>query len=196
MFYVFLFCAVIGGTVFVFQFLLAVLGMGTDDLDFGDDIPDDVDLDVADDVHHSSTWLFGVISFRTVVAALTFFGLTGMAALQSGVGSSLSAIIAVGCGFAAMWSVHWLMQKLYQLRHDGTMRIERSLGKHATVYVPIPANQEGCGKIQIRLQNRIAEYAAMTSEAEKLPTGAKVVVVDIISPTTLAVEPLRESITS
>ena len=31
---------------------------------------------------HGSTWMFGVISFRTVVAALTFFGLAGLASLS------------------------------------------------------------------------------------------------------------------
>jgi hypothetical protein len=36
----------------------------------------------------------------------------------------------------------------------------------------------------------------MTSESDALPTGAKVVVVDIISPTTLEVEPIRETVAS
>ena len=33
---------------------------------------------------HGSTWMFGVISFRTVVAALTFFGLAGLAHRSAG----------------------------------------------------------------------------------------------------------------
>ena len=46
MYTVFLVAAVLGGTVFVLQFLLALVGMGAEDLDFVDDLPDDLDLDV------------------------------------------------------------------------------------------------------------------------------------------------------
>ena len=202
--YVFVTAAVVGGTVFLFQFLLALIGFGTEDLDFADDVPDDLDLDVPDDfdmdhtgpIDHGSTFLFGVISFRTIVAALTFFGLAGLACLSAGFNSALSSIIAVACGYAAMVGVHWMMKKLYSLRQDGSVRIRRSIGQSATVYIPIPPKRSGCGKVQIRMQGRIMEYAAMTSESEKLSTGAKVVVVDVISPTTLEVEPIRETVGS
>ena len=202
--YVFVTAAVVGGTVFLFQFLLALIGFGSEDFDFADDVPDDLDLDVPDDIDmdhtgpidHGSTFLFGVISFRTVVAALTFFGLAGMASLAAGFNSALSSIIAVSCGYAAMIGVHWMMKKLYSLRQDGSVRIRRSIGQSATVYIPIPPKRSGCGKVQIRMQGRIMEYAAMTSESEKLSTGAKVVVVDVISPTTLEVEPIRETVGS
>ncbi len=202
--YVFIVSAILGGTVFLLQFLLALIGFGSEELDFADDVPDDLDLDVPDDIDidhtgpidHGSTFLFGVISFRTVVAALTFFGLAGLASLSAGLGNALSAIIAVACGYLAMVGVHWIMQKLYSLRQDGSVRIRRSIGQSATVYIPIPPKRSGCGKVQIRMQGRIMEYAAMTSEPEKLSTGAKVVVVDVISPTTLEVEPIRETVSS
>lgn len=198
MFTVFLFAAVIGGTVFVLQFLLALVGMGGDELDLIDDIPDDLPEDVVDGpaVDHGSTSLFGVISFRTVVAAITFFGLAGMASLESGLPTALAWLIAIGGGFAAMYAVHWLMKQLYSLRQNGAVRIQRSIGRSGTVYIPIPPNRSGSGKIQIRMQGRIMEYAAVTAEPEKLPTGAKVVVVDVVTPTTLEVEPIRETVPS
>ncbi len=206
MYYVFLTCAVLGGTVFLFQFLLALIGFGAEDLDFVDDIPDDVDLDVPDGMEgaadaapgmeHGSTWLFGVISFRTVVAALTFFGLVGMAGHEAELGSALSFVLALVAGYAAMWGVHWLMQRLYRLRHDGSQRIERSIGHTATVYIPIPPNESGSGKVQVQMQGRIVEYSAMTTESEKLLTGAKVMVVDFISPSTLMVTRTRETVAS
>jgi len=190
----FLVCAVIGGTVFIFQFVLALIGMGGDELDFADDIPDDVDVgDPQGDVlDHGSTWLFGVISFRTVVAALTFFGLAGIASDASGQHSVVSLVIALAAGAAAMFGVHWMMRLLYGLGQDGTVRVERSVGKRGVVYIPIPKEKSGAGKVQLRLQGRIVEYQAMTSAVEKLPTGARVVVVEVISPTTLGVEPILE----
>jgi hypothetical protein len=215
MYYVFLICAVLGGTVFLFQFVLALIGFGAEDLDLVDDLPDDVDLDVPDDVgdftqaadaaghdlghatgtvDHGSTWLFGVISFRTVVAALTFFGLVGLACQSAQLGSALSALFALLAGCSAMWGVHWMMLQLYRLRHDGSLRIERSVGRPATVYIPIPPNESGSGKVQLEMQSRIVEYAAMTTDSEKLPTGAKVMVVDFISPDTLLVTRTREPV--
>ena len=40
------------------------------------------------------------------------------------------------------------------------------------------------------------EYAAITAESERLTTGAKVVVVDVVTPTTLEVEPICETVAS
>lgn len=200
MYSVFLFCAVIGGTVFVVQFVMALIGMGDGDLELTDDIPDDIPDDFGEVgdaqghvVDHGSTWFFGVISFRTVVAALTFFGLAGLASIQSDHSPFLATVIAVATGAAAMYGVHWLMQLLYRLGQDGTVRIERSVGRRGTVYIPIPGSRAGTGKIQLRIQDRIMEYQALTSHPEKLPTGAKVVVINVVTPTTVEVQLTEET---
>ncbi len=83
----FVVCAAIGGTLLLCQLVLTLMGLGGDafDLDVDSDVGADVDMDVDMDVdadagesgHHGSSWIFGVISFRSVVAALTFFGLAG-----------------------------------------------------------------------------------------------------------------------
>jgi membrane protein implicated in regulation of membrane protease activity len=197
MFTMFLVCALLGGTVFICQFVLAVVGAGADDLDLASDIPDDLDIpddvgDVAGQASHGSTWLFGVISFRTIVAALTFFGLAGLTALEANLSQALSLLVAIGAGAVAMYGVHYLMQLLFRLRQDGTARIERTVGQRATVYIPIPANNAGAGKVQMRTQGRIIEYAAKTSAPEKLATGTTVEVVAVLTPTTLEVEPVIE----
>ncbi|MHB8866351.1 MAG: hypothetical protein ACYC6N_28525 [Pirellulaceae bacterium] len=200
MYTLFLICALIGGTIFILQFVLAIVGAGTDDLDFGHDVPHDVPHDFSGDVGdlaghghaHGSTWLFGVISFRTIVAALTFFGLAGLASLSGSLSGPVTLLIALGAGAAAMYGVHYLMQSLYRLRHDGTARIHRTIGERGTVYVPIPPNRDGLGKIQIRTQGRIMEYAAQTSGPAKLKTGTTVEVVNVLSPMTVEVEPVSE----
>ena len=96
-------------------------------------------------------------------------------------------LVAVAAGVAAMFAVYWMMQCLYRLRADGTVRIQRSVGQHGNVYLRIPANRSGSGKIQFNLQNRTMEYLAVTAGPE-LPTGAKVVVVGVVNPTTLEVQ--------
>lgn len=191
MYMLFLTCAVVGGTVFIIQFVMSIVGIGGDE--FADDIPE---LDVPDDVDfaadadiHGSTTLFGVLSFRTIVAALTFFGLGGLASMDGGLSNPLSLLIAFAAGALALYVVHYLMRLMYRLRHDSTVQIERTVGQRGTVYIPIPGNNAGQGKIQIRTQGRIMEYAAKTPAAEKLATGTLVEVTCVLSPTTLEVEP-------
>jgi membrane protein implicated in regulation of membrane protease activity len=214
---IFLFFAVVGGTVLVCQFVLTLMGLGSDG-DIPDDLPDDVphDLggvghDFAHDVHdvhagdghdaahghdgahgHDSSWLFGIISFRTLVAAFAFFGLAGLTAQSAGSTLWVQLVIAFVSGAVAMFAVHGLMKMLGKLGEDATVRIHKALGQEGTVYVPIAAHKERAGKVQLKMQNRLMEYEAITG-GEKLATGARVRVVAIRGNTLeveLAAEPV------
>jgi hypothetical protein len=200
-------CALLGGTLLVCQTLLSLIGLGGDHA-FGDDIgghdvgghdfgghetagsggPTTAGNDVE---HHGSTAFFGIITFRTVVAAMTFFGLTGLAAESSQFSTAASLAMAVGAGIAAMYSVHWMMSQLARLRADGSVRIDHAVGKIGTVYLKIPGHLGGAGKINVNLQNRTVELSAWTENME-LPTGASVVVTRIVGPD--SVEVLASSI--
>ena len=68
------------------------------------------------------------------------------------------------------------------------MQIERAIGKVGTVYLPIPAGHGGAGKIHLTLQGRLEEFEATTPSRDKLPVGAKVVVIGIVGTDTLDVE--------
>jgi hypothetical protein len=210
--YLFLFFAVVGGTVLVCQFVLTLVGLSG-----GHDLPDDLSADTGGgfhggDVHdvgagnsgdaahdhaagghdHASSWLFGVISFRTLVAASTFFGLAGLAAEQGGL--NLVSQIGIGTisGLGAMYGVHWIMRLIGRLGEDGTVRIQRAIGQEGTVYIPIPGGMSKAGKIQLRLQNRLLEYAAVTNGVDRLPTGTHVRVVGVAGDV-LEVTPLPKS---
>ena len=86
-----------------------------------------------------------------------------------------------------MAAVYWMMRGLQELRADGTVRVQHAVGQHGNVYLRVPANRSGSGKIQFNLQNRTMEYLAITAGPE-LPTGTKVVVVGVVNPTTLEVQ--------
>ena len=214
---IFLFCALVGGTILVCQFALTLMGLGGHDmvdaghggLDLGHDAGPDMAHDFAHDAaghdtgaedsetddaahQHSSTWLFGVISFRTLVAAATFFGLAGMAANAASLSWATQLLIALACGVGAMYLVHWLMSLMYRLSEDNTVRINRAVGREGMVYLPVPAGKTGPGKIQLRLQGRMMEYEAVTSAASGLPTGARVVVVGVVGGNLLEVAPAEQ----
>lgn len=192
-------CAAIGGTILLLQFLMTVIGLGGDALDL--DLPDDIDADVdvsvdtdfgADgaDHHVNSSWLFGVISFRTVVAALTFFGIAGMAGRSAELPPFQTLLLAVASGAAAMYAVYWIMEMIKSLQSDGTTRVGLAVGAHGSVYVTIPAEETGLGKIQIELQERTVELAALT-DGNALPPGNRVVVTEIVDSETVRVAPLE-----
>ncbi len=155
--------------------------------DAGTDFHGDADAHGGQVADHGSTWLFSVISFRTVVAALAFFGLAGLWADSTGFPTPGVLLVAVGAGFAAMMGVYYMMSSMKKLQADGSVRIHRALGQHGTIYLRVPGERSGAGKIQFNLQNRTMEYLAVTA-GPALPTGAKVVVVGIVNPTTLEVQ--------
>ncbi len=190
----FFWCALIGGTVLVCQFVMTLIGLGDGHPDF--DAGGAVDfhgggVDVAhgeagSHSSHDSTWFFGIITFRTLVAAVTFFGLGGLWGLEREVQPLGVLLIAIAAGLAAMFGVYYVMRSLTRLDSEGTLRIDRAIGKPGTVYLPIPAGKAGAGKITMKLQNQLIELQAMTAH-ERLPVGATVVVTSVIGPDTVEV---------
>jgi len=191
---IFTLCALLGGTILVLQFLMTLTGMAGDDL--GVDVPDDIDVPDDFDLdgdnhggqsHYDSNWFFGVLSFRSVVAAIAFFGICGMIAHSAGIFNPfVELFIGLLGGVIAMFVVFWLMLGLKNLGEDGTIRIQDAIGKVGTVNVAIPPNKSAAGKIQITIQNRLVDYAAMTT-GDKLQTGTSVEVVGLLGESTLEV---------
>jgi hypothetical protein len=206
---IFLIAAVLGGTILVCQFVLSLVGLGHDAFDighdggFGGDFHGDAgvghaggdvhaDAHVGDSMHghgHStgdtehpdSSWLFGVLTFRTLVAAAAFFGVSGKAALSAGYAQSTALILATLVGLGAMYGMYGLLRMISRLNAAGNERIDNAVGLPATVYIPIPAAGKGAGKVQLSMQNRIVEYQAVTDDDQPLKTGQSVEVVDIVS---------------
>ncbi len=176
-------CAVVGGTLFFLQFALSLLGFGGHDAGSH-----------SFDTHHAgghdhgsgSSWLFGMISFRAVVAALTAFGLGGLATHASGAQPAASLAFAVACAFASMFLVALLTHSMRHLDDDGTLRVADAVGKTGTVYITIPGQKSGTGKVTLSLQNRTVELQALTPR-ESLPTGTKIVVTAVLGTDTVEV---------
>ena len=89
-----------------------------------------------------------------------------------------------------MYGVHWLIRSISRLGTDATLRVKNALGQEGTVYVPIAGSRAQAGKIQLKVQNRLVEYEAVTSAPARLPTGTKVRVVGLAG-NVLEVEPLK-----
>jgi hypothetical protein len=202
---IYLIAAVAGGTIMACQFVLSLFGMADHGVGHighfdhgphlgGHDAAAGADGDMATADHPDSTWLFGIITFRTLVAAITFFGLAGGAAWSAGLGSPKSLALAVAAGFAAMYGMYWLMLQISRLASSGNERIVNAVGRHATVYVPIPAGGRGAGKVQLSMQNRIVEFQAVSQEADVLRTGETVEVIEVSGSDLVRVRRLAEPV--
>jgi hypothetical protein len=206
---VFLICALVGGTILLIQVLLLLLGgggAGDVDLDVGGVGAEggDIHVDLAGhgghghdastpDVHHHDAAAhpgaaFTVISFKTVVAFVTFFGLGGLEASRLELSGSLQFLVAVGAGALALYAVGYLWFLVTRLSASGNVNIRNAVGKTGTVYLSIPAEERGAGKVTITVQGRSMEWKAVTP-GDAIPTGAAVLVLEIVASDTLKVVP-------
>lgn len=169
-------CALAGGGFILLQALLGLLGLGDHELGDGDSHGE----------AHAGDAL-NLLSVRAISAGLCFFGLTGLAAGEWGFGPVLGVPLAVVAGLAAVLAVAYAMRAMRRMEDDGVLRPERAVGQNATVYLRIPGGPGAPGKIHLVLQGRTVEMKAVSRDP--LPTGAPVVVVDVVSPDTLEVAP-------
>lgn len=187
----FFYCAVLGGGVMLLQLALTLLGM--DDGGLGDVVDSagidlgDMDVDVDATTDSSGYWFFEMLSLRTLSAAAAFFGLAGKLSFASGLSPHVALLLALVAGYLSMYAVYWLFKQIFKMEVSGHQRIQKALGLVGQVYVPIDPG--ATGKVHLDMQNRTVEYAAVSDLAERLATGAKVVVTEIVSSDTVKVEP-------
>lgn len=185
---IFIYATVLGGLVLIVQ--VGMMFFGLDDLfegaeGGGDDFSFEADGDGSEG---SGFWFFEMLSLKTLSAAAAFFGLGGWLCLAAGQSNTVALIVAVIAGYGALYSVYWAFKQIFKLETSGNLDIRNALGKAGQVYIPIPASRGGNGKVQMKVQDRIVEYQAVTEEAEPLKTGEQVVVVDLVSSDTVVVQ--------
>jgi hypothetical protein len=107
--------------------------------------------------------------------------------LANGLTPPVAASVALLAGAAVMWAVAGVMKLIRRAKHDGTVRLIHAVGGPATVYLRVPGNNAGPGKVTVAVQGRTVECEAFT-EAAELPTGATVRVVRVVGPNAVQVE--------
>ena len=167
------------------QLLLSLVGAGGDATDFDGDGGDG-----PDGIGHSDTVdLFKMLSFRTVVAGLTFAGLGGLVGMTGNFGNynaPISVLFAILSGTAAFFGVYYLYRSIARLRYDGSITEKSLVGAHGTVYLRIPAANSGVGKVQVTQQDRTMEYEAVT-QGDELKNGTPITVVRVVGPNVVEV---------
>lgn len=125
---------------------------------------------------------FGTMQLFTLQGIMTFlcvFGWTGIICTSLGLHVAIAIIIALVLGFLAMLGVAKVLQLTRKLTQDGSLDVRRLLGEKGRVYIPIPANESGEGKVTIAAGERFIELSAVTDEQEAIPTGTQVRIIDV-----------------
>jgi len=130
--------------------------------------------------------LLAFLSLQTVVAFLAFFGLAGLSGQQAGISLPGSTLIAVLAGLCSMVVLTKIMGLYHQLERNGMVRIQRTVGCAGRVYLRVPGENSGMGKVTVKVQGRTVELKART-RGTMLPTGHPVIVSNILDHQTVEV---------
>ncbi len=188
--------------IMLIQLVMMLTGMGDDgdasdtggdfvDID-GDGIPDGIDINgdgIPDNVTETpgEIW-FKLLTFRGIIAFFAMFGWSGLVFLKSGLGTTLSLVIAFLIGFAVMVAVGFAFKLLYRLQSDGSINIKNALGVSGSVYLRVPASRKGEGKVNVVVQGAYGEFSAVTDEEKPLEYGEAITVVGVSGQNTLVVK--------
>lgn len=167
--------------IMLIQAVLLLVGFGLDaDVD-GDGVPDaDMDNDG-----------LGLISIRGIVAFFSVGGWAGFAADEGGLPVIVSTLIALTAGLLALFGIALLVRSIYKLQAEGNLNIENAIGKTGKVYLRVPPNGQGQGKINVLLQDRLTELDAINEGDQALATGETVLVLSVADAQTVIVRGLH-----
>ena len=151
-----LFVIACAATLFmIVQIILLAIGSGDNDASFDSDTSID-DVDTINDGGVGVT-IFGlrILTVRSVIAFLAVGSWLTFALFYP---IRFWAILpGVAAGIAAAFGIAAFMKITEKLQGNGNLQVENTVGKTAEVYLTIPANRGGNGKVNVYVQERYAE---------------------------------------
>lgn len=166
--------------LFVIQIILTFFGGDMDAVEV------DGDADVS--IEHDHGIDFQFISLKNLVAFFTIFGWAGIASIDAGLANWATILISTCSGLVMMVIMASIVFFMGKLTESGTLNINNALGRVGTVYLTIPSNRTGMGKVQIKVQG-LQTLDALTDFDEDIKTGTVVEVTEVISNEILLVKP-------
>ncbi|WP_075351826.1 serine protease [Algoriphagus marinus] len=166
--------------IFCIQTILTFIGSGGSD---GLEADFDGDLDVAGEAP------FQLFSFRNLINFLLGFSWTGISFAKLIPNTSLLILVSLIVGFGFIYFFFIIIRQIQKLGEDNTFRAEKTINQIADVYLSIPGNMQGKGKIMVSLNGSVRELDAMT-EHKKIETNATVRIKKIESGNIFIVEKL------
>jgi hypothetical protein len=165
--------AILFSALFLLQTLFSIFTGGDAD---GHDAEGHSDAAVGDDsgIGHE------FFTIKNMIAFFTMFAWVGIAAYNSGLSKGVSVLLASGAGLTMVFLMVILLRNVGRLKYSGTMQIKNALNQVGNVYLFIPGQRRGTGKVHVRVQGSLHELDAITDDATDIATGSIIKVTGII----------------
>ena len=165
--------------IFIIQTILTFIGMDTDS---GLDVPDGglstTDVD-------AGTFPFQLFTFRNFINFFLGFGWTAIT-LAGQTNVVVVVILSVLVGVALVAAVMYIFYLMSKMEQSGNIETSSAVGCKGSVYLTIPGERCGEGKVQITIQGAIREFDAMT-DGDTLPNGCPIQVTQVLNDNMLLV---------
>ena len=177
--------------IFIIQSILTFIGADAGDGGIDTDFDTGFDTEAADAAVEGGTNLY---TFRNFVNFILGFGWSAILLQEKIHSVPLLLIVSVIVGVALVAVVMSLFKWLSGMQQSGNINVYKSaVGCNGTVYLTIPGERGGEGKVQISINNAVREYDAVT-DGDALKTGTPIRVTEVINANTVLVEPLEPQI--
>ena len=177
--------AIASSLIFIVETILTFIGA---------DVEMDTDFDVADGGFEGDPSM-NLYTFRNLVNFLLGMSWTAIILNDQIASKALLMLIAFAVGALLVAAVMYMFKWLSKMQQSGNINIFQSAaGCNGKVYLTIPAERKGTGKVQISINESIREYDALTDSETELKTGTAIKVVEVIDSSTLLVEEINSLI--
>ena len=161
--------AIITSIIFLVQTLLTFIGS---------DSSNGINADFDGNLDHVDA-PFQLFSLRNLINFLLGFGWAGVAFFDVIENKMFLLVLATVVGVIFVLLFFLLIKQILKLTEDNTFKIENLKGKTGEVYINIPKEKSGRGKILISTNGTNHELDAMTASETMIPSSTMVKVVDV-----------------
>ena len=178
--------AIATSLIFILETVLTFIGIDHDG---------SFDMDTSADGSFESEPSMNLYTFRNLVNFLLGMSWTAILLKEQIASTALLMLIAVVVGILLVAAVMYMFKWLSKMQQSGNIDVYKSaVGCIGKVYLSIPAQRKGAGKVQITINESVREYDALTDSESELKTGASIKVVEVLDPSTLLVEEMNSLI--
>lgn len=178
--------AITTSLIFIIETILTFIGI---------DHEIDADFDTSMDGGFESEPSMNLYTFRNLVNFLLGMSWTAILLKEKIVSTALLMVIAVAVGVMLVAAVMYMFKWLSKMQQSGNIDVYKcAVGCIGKVYLTIPAQRKGAGKVQITINEAVREYDALTDSENELKTGASIKVIEVLDSSTLLVEEMNSLI--
>jgi len=176
----FWFVAIPVSIIFIIQTVMTFLGT---------DAHDGNTPDFNGDLSNGHDTPFQLFSFRNLVNFLIGFSWGGVSLYQAIPNAVLLVLVSLLVGVLFVALFFFIIRQMMRLAEDNSFRLKNAVGKSAQVYIHIPAEKTGKGKVQVSVNGTVHELDAVT-QGDELASGTLVRIVSLLDDELLMVDKL------